>query len=216
MTFASTRRLGRRQLLAALALVGAPRALLAAPAPPVVTILGDSITAGHGLPAADALPAQLQAALARLGVKALVRGAGVSGDTAAAGLARIDFSVQSDTAVCVVALGGNDLLQGIDPRVTRDDLKRILGRLKARGIRAVLCGIEAPRGLNAHFARDFNAIFPALAREERTPLLPNLLKGVASDPALNQPDGIHPNARGVAIIARNLAPVVARTLRGPR
>jgi acyl-CoA thioesterase-1 len=215
MSFASPL-LDRRRLIAALALVAAPRRLLAAAAAPVVTILGDSITAGHGLPAAQALPARLQAALARLRVRAQVRGAGVSGDTAAAGLARVDFSVQADTAVCVVALGGNDLLQGIDPRATRDNLKRILERLKARHIKPVLCGIEAPSAMNAHYARDFNAVFPELAHDEGAPLLPNLLKGVASNPGLNQPDGIHPNARGVEIMARNLAPVVARALKGRR
>src|SRR5580692_5518094 len=97
----------------------------------IVTILGDSITAGLGLPAAAALPAQLGLALARLGAAATVRGAGVSGDTSGDGLARLDFSVQADTAVCLVALGGNDLLQGIDPRVTRANLEAIVRRLKA-------------------------------------------------------------------------------------
>src|ERR1700722_12992569 len=127
----------RRRLILALAASAAPPALAAA-APPVVTILGDSITAGLGLPAAAALPAQLGLALARLGVATTVRGAGVSGDTSGDGLARLDFSVQADTAVCLVALGGNDLLQGIDPKAMRASLDAIVRRLKARRIGVVL------------------------------------------------------------------------------
>src|SRR5580692_3515725 len=128
----------RRGLIAgALALAAAP---VRAAKRPVVTILGDSITAGLGLAAADALPNQLQAALAKLGVPALVRGAGVSGDTTAAGLARLDFSVQADTDLCLVALGGNDLLQGLDPKETRANLTAIVERLKRRRIGVVLSG----------------------------------------------------------------------------
>jgi acyl-CoA thioesterase-1 len=197
--------------LAALALAGTAAAAPARPA--VVTILGDSITAGYGLRAADALPAQLQAALARRGVKAQVRGAGVSGDTTAGGAARVDFSVQPDTRVAVVALGGNDLLQGLSPQAMQANLTRIVRRLKARGVRVVLCGIHAPASLNAGYARDFNAVFPRVARAERVALYPDLLAGVELDRTLNQHDGLHPNARGVRIIAGRLAPVVARALR---
>ena len=205
----------RRRVLAAFAALAlqAPLTAWGKGRPGLVTVLGDSITAGYGLPAEKALPAQLQAALWRLGAEVRVRGAGVSGDTTAGGLARLDFSVQGDTDVCVVALGGNDLLQGLDPRSTRDNLRRILERLKARRIAAVLCGLRAPPGLNAGFARDFNAMFPALARAEGAALYPDLLAGVAQTAGLNQADGIHPNATGVKIIARGLAPVVARILR---
>ena len=182
-------------------------------APPVVTLLGDSITAGYGLRAAAALPARLQVALARMGLPARVRGAGVSGDTTADGLARVDFSVQGDTAVCVVALGGNDLLQGLDPRVTRDNLERIVRRLKARRIAVVLAGLSAPRVIGAAYARDFDAVFPAAARDTGVILYPDLLTGVARNPSLNQADGIHPNPAGVDVIAAQLAPVVARSLR---
>ena len=180
---------------------------------PVVTILGDSITAGYGLKGDEALPAQLAAALARLGLAAAVRGAGVSGDTTAGGLARVDFSVQPDTGLCVVALGGNDLLQGLDPRTTRANLQAIVRRLKARRIGVVLCGLHAPSSLNAGYARDFNAVFPAVARAEGVALYPDLLAGVELDRALNQRDGLHPNPRGVKAIAARLAPVVARALR---
>ncbi len=189
---------------------------MAAPKRPVVTILGDSITAGYGLERADALPAQLQAALQRLGVAAEVRGAGVSGDTTAGGLARVDFSVQPDTALCVVALGGNDLLQGLDPRVTRTNLDRIIRRLQARKIKVLLCGLRAPRRLNAGYERDFDAAFPAAAKAAGVTLYPNLLAGVEQNPGLNQRDGLHPNPKGVKIITSRLAPVIAHALRAAR
>ena len=204
----------RRALLGVLAALTLPRQGWAAGKAPVITILGDSITAGYGLRAGDALPAQLELALARLGLHAVVRGAGVSGDTTAGGLGRVDFSVQSDTALCIVALGGNDLLQGLDPKGARANLDAIVRRLKARRIGVVLCGLEAPRRLNAGFARAFNAVFPAVARAEGVTLYPNLLAGVELAAGLNQGDGIHPNARGVKVIAARLAPVVARALRG--
>ena len=179
----------------------------------VVTILGDSITAGLGLPARDALPNQLHLALERLGIPNLVRGAGVSGDTSAGGLARMDFSVQPDTAVVVVALGGNDLLQGLDPKATRANLEKIIQRLKQRRKGVVLAGISAPPEIGRNYAREFNAIFPSLARSHGVALYPDLLVGVERNRALIQGDGIHPNARGVRIIASRLAPVVARVLK---
>jgi acyl-CoA thioesterase-1 len=202
----------RGWLAGALAATGA----LAAARPPVVTLLGDSITAGYGLRAADALPARLQADLAKLRAPAQVRGAGVSGDTTADGLARVDFSVQGDTAVCVVALGGNDLLQGLDPRVTRANLERIVRRLEARRISVVLAGLTVPRAIGAGYARDFEAVYSAVARDTGAVLYPDLLAGVAHVPGLNQADGIHPDAAGVSIIAARLAPIVARSLRGRR
>lgn len=199
----------RRVLLgAALAL---PGVALAAPRP-VVTLLGDSITAGYGLPASAALPARLQAELGRLRTSALVRGAGVSGDTTAGGLARLDFSVQKDTTVCVVALGGNDLLQGQDPKRTKANLDRIVARLKARRIAVVVAGLKPPSVIGRAYAREFEAVFAAVARAHGAALYPNLLAGVAQTPGLNQKDGFHPNAQGVQVIARGLAPVVARAL----
>ena len=200
-----------RRALFAWPLIAAAGPALAAP-PKVVTVLGDSITAGYGLPAAQAFPAQLQLALAKLGVTALVRAAGVSGDTTAGGLARVDFSVRKDTRLTVVALGANDLLQGQDPKRTRANLDGIIKKLKARRIGVLLAGIAAPVEIGGGYARDFNAIFPGLARANGVPLYPNLLDGVARTPALNQPDGIHPNARGAQIIAARLAPAVAKAL----
>ena len=179
----------------------------------VVTVLGDSITAGLGLPAALALPAQLQIALQGLHNTALVRAAGVSGDTTAGGLARVGFSVQKDTDLCVIALGGNDVLQGVDVAVTKANLAGILDKLKARHIKALLVGLAAPGDLGGAYGREFSAIFPALAKEKHVAVYPNLLEGVALNTNLNQGDGIHPNAEGVLVIARRLAPVVAKALR---
>ncbi|MBL8769759.1 MAG: arylesterase [Phenylobacterium sp.] len=201
-----------RRSLFALPLLAAAGPALAQPRARVVTVLGDSITAGYGLPRAAAFPAQLQAQLAKLGAPARVRAAGVSGDTTAGGLARVDFSVAKDTDVAVVALGANDLLQGQDPKRTRANLDAIIRKLKARRIAVVLTGIEAPVEVGGGYARDFNAVFPALARTHGVAFYPNLLAGVARMPALNQADGIHPNARGAAIIAARLAPTVAKAL----
>jgi acyl-CoA thioesterase-1 len=200
-----------RRLALIMGLAALPAQALAARGK-VVTILGDSITAGLGLPGRDALPNQLHLALERLGVPNIVRGAGASGETTADGAGRMDFSIRPDTAVVLVALGGNDLLQGIDPKTTRANLDRILTRLKARHMGVVLAGMRAPPELGRGYARDFDAVFAGLARTHRVALYPDLLAGVARNRALNQADGIHPNAKGVAIIARGLAPVVAKVL----
>lgn len=200
-----------RRLALAMGLAALPAHALAARGK-VVTILGDSITAGLGLPGRDALPNQLHLALERLGVPNIVRGAGASGETTADGAGRMDFSIRPDTAVVVVALGGNDLLQGFDPKTTRANLDRILTRLKARHMGVVLTGIRAPPELGRGYARDFDAVFAGLARAHNVALYPDLLAGVGRNRALNQSDGIHPNAKGVAIIARGLAPVVAKVL----
>ena len=172
-------RLSRRAALSVLAGLAATPPGLAWAKTPIVTILGDSITAGLGLAAADALPAQLQAALRKLGLAAQVRGAGVSGDTTADGLARVDFSVQSDTDVCLVALGGNDLLQGVDPRDMKTNLLAIVERLKARRIGVVLAGMAAPPERSRSYAQAFDAVFPAVAKAEHVDLYPFLLAGVA-------------------------------------
>lgn len=201
----------RRAVLAGLAAAPASAAF-AAGKPRIVTMLGDSITAGLGLPAAQSLPTQLQAALKARGLNVRVRGAGVSGDTTQAGLARVDFSVQADTDLCLVALGGNDLLQGLDTRRTRNNLAAILKKLKARHIHTMLAGMRAPPAIGAGYARDFSAIFPALAKQYAVPLYPDLLAGVAGVPRLNQRDGIHPNPEGVRLIVQKLAPAVAKAL----
>jgi acyl-CoA thioesterase-1 len=201
-----------RRALVASALAALPASAMAARGA-VVTILGDSITAGLGLPGADALPNQLHLALEKLGIANVTRGAGISGDTTADGAGRMDFSIRPDSAVVVIALGGNDLLRGFDPKTTRENLTKIIERLKQRHMGVVLCGLKAPPQIGAGYAKDFNAVFPSLAAEHHVPLYPDLLAGVARNPALNQSDGIHPNARGVQIIAGRLAPVVAKVLK---
>ena len=205
------RRITRRTLLLAAALA-APTAGWAE-AGKVVTLLGDSIAAGQGLPEAAALPAQLRSALARLGVKVEMRGAGVSGDTTADGLARAERDVLPDTSVCVVELGGNDMLGMVDPREVRANLEKIVVGLQTRRIGVVLAGLSAPLELGLAYVREFDAIFPALARAYGTPICSDLLEGVERISALNQADGIHPNAKGVRVIAEHLAPAVARALR---
>lgn len=203
----------RGLLVLAAAAVLAPRVVAAARPSPTVTILGDSITAGYGLPASQAFPAQLQRALIRLGEPTRVIGAGVSGDTTADGLARLGFSVQPGTSLCIVALGGNDLLRGLDPRVTRRNLQQIVERLKARGVPVLLAGVAAPAVIGPSYARDFDAAFASVAKADRLPFYPNLLAGVYGHPALIQADGIHPNAAGAAVIAQRLAPLALRVLR---
>jgi acyl-CoA thioesterase-1 len=205
----------RTPVLFAVLLAAVPA--LAGPPPPkalpVVTILGDSITAGLGLPASEAAPAQLKAALKAIGVDAVVRGAGVSGDTTAGGLARVDFSVLPDTKVCVVELGANDYLQSVEPKAMQANLTGIVRRLKARHIRVVLTASATPRVGSGSYGRDFDAVFPTVAREEHVALADHLLEGVEDKIALKQADGLHPNAAGVKIIAGRLAAVVARVLR---
>ena len=207
----------RAALGAALTLPVLPTLASAAPArstakpAPVVTVLGDSITTGYGLPSSQALPAQLQRELEALGLRAQVRGAAVNGDTTAGGLRRID-NVRADTDVCVVALGGNDLLTFSEPARVQANLDAIVRRLMGRGVSVVLAGMQAPPELGP-YARAFNAVFPTVARAHSVLLYPSLLAGVMLDRRYNQEDLIHPNAAGVRIIARRLAPVVAAALR---
>ena len=177
----------------------------------IVTLLGDSITAGFGLPSAEALPVRLEEALRAKGLSVRVRGAGVSGDTTGGGLARVGYSVQDDTDLCIVALGGNDMLQGVDPKAVRANLEAIIASLKARDIPVLLAGMRAPPQYGA-YAAEFDCIFEDLARQDDVPAYPFLLEGVALDRRYNQPDGIHPNAQGVRIIAEGLASVVAAAL----
>lgn len=180
----------------------------AAPAQPRIAMLGDSLTAGYGLPAEDALPVQLQAALAAQGAQVTILNAGVSGDTTAGGLARLDWMLEDKPAAVLVALGSNDGLRGIDPAATRANLTQILDRLQAKGVPVMLVGMLAPPNLGPEYGRDFDAAYPALATEKGVPLYPFILDGVVTDPALNQADGIHPNAAGAKIVAERMAPAV--------
>ena len=173
-----------------------------------MVVLGNSLSAGLGLPAAAAFPVRLQKALEAKGIKVDMINAGVSGDTASGGRERLDWSVPEGTEAVILELGANDALRGIDPAVTRAALSDILTRLKARGIAVLLCGMVAPPNYGSDYAARFNAIYPELSKSFGVPLYPFFLEGVAADAKLNQADGIHPTADGVDIIVKNILPTV--------
>ena len=177
----------------------------AADGPVRIVALGDSLTAGLGLPANAAFPARLEQALRAKGIGVEISNAGVSGDTAAGGLARLDWSVPEGTDAVIVELGANDTLRGIDPKVTRQALEEIVRRLRGRGIAVLIAGMRAAPNLGPDYARDFEAIYSDLAARNDLLLYPFFLDGVATDAKLNQRDGLHPTAAGVdAIVARIL------------
>ena len=173
-----------------------------------IVALGDSITTGAGLRAHEALPVRLQAALKAKGIVAEVADAGVSGDTAANGLARLDWAVPDKTDGVIVALGANDMLRGINPAVTRKALDDILRRLGERRIPVLLAGMRAAPNLGADFGKSFESIYPELAAKYGVLLYPFLLDGVAADAKLNQGDGIHPTAAGVDRMVAGILPRV--------
>jgi acyl-CoA thioesterase I len=194
------------------AAVPAGKVAVGAERPLTVVALGDSLTAGYGLPGADAFPSRLQQALADKGVAVKIVNAGVSGDTTAGGLVRLDWSVPDGTDAVILELGANDALRGFDPAVTRKALDAILGRLTARKIPVLLCGMLAPPNLGTEYGRAFNAIYPDLAAQYGAILYPFFLAGVAADPALNQRDGLHPTAAGVAVIVERILPAVEQLI----
>ncbi len=178
-----------------------------------IIVLGDSISAGYGLEYNEAYPVLLESALREAGHRVAVVNAGVSGDTTTGGLARIDFILKQKPSLVIVALGGNDMLRGIDPTVTKQNIDAILARLQAERVAVILAGMRAVGNLGITYQRAFDGIFPELATKYNVPLIPFLLEGIALDPALNQSDGIHPNAKGQQIIAEELMfPVVVRIL----
>jgi acyl-CoA thioesterase I len=180
----------------------------AADSPAKIVVLGDSLSAGLGLPAAAAFPARLEKALKDKGLNVTIDNAGVSGDTASGGLDRLDWSVPVGTQGVILELGANDALRGIDPKLTRAALEEILKRLKARDVAVLLCGMVAPPNYGAEYAAQFNAIFPDLAKTYKVPLYPFFLDNVAANTKLNQADGMHPTAAGVAIIVEHILPAV--------
>lgn len=175
-------------------------------------VLGDSLTAGYGLPQGEAFPVKLEAALRARGFDVSVLNAGVSGDTTAGGLARLDWALADKPTHAIVELGANDGLRGIDPAVTRKNLGAILAKLKAAGIPVLVAGMYAPPNWGKEYAEAFARLFPDLAREHGAALYPFFLDGVAANPSLNQPDGIHPNEKGVAVIVERILPQVVRLL----
>ncbi len=173
-----------------------------------LVVLGDSLSAGLGLPAQDAFPQKLKKALHAKGIVVDMTNAGVSGDTTSGGRDRLDWSVPEGTDGVIVELGANDALRGIAPDLARAALADIVQRLKARKIAVMLCGMLAPPNYGADYAARFNSIYPDLAKQFDVPLYPFFLEGVAADAKLNQPDGIHPTAEGVDIIVGNIMPTV--------
>lgn len=177
-----------------------------------ILAFGDSLTAGYGLAQQDAFPARLEAALKQVGIDASVTNAGVSGDTTSAALQRLDWLLQGPWDLVIVELGANDGLRGVDPALTRNNLARIVERIRKSGATVLLAGMKAPPNLGRDYGAAFNAIFPTIAREQDVRLYPFFLEGVATDPALNLEDGMHPNAKGVAIIVDSMLPSVVKAL----
>jgi acyl-CoA thioesterase-1 len=173
-----------------------------------MVVLGDSLSAGLGLPAPAAFPARLQKALETKGIAVDMINAGVSGDTSSGGRDRLDWSGPEGTEAVILELGANDALRGTDPAVTRAALSDILTRLKARKIAVLMCGMVAPPNYGSDYAARFNSIYPDLAKSFAVPLYPFFLEGVAANRKLNQADGLHPTAEGVDIIVNNILPTV--------
>jgi acyl-CoA thioesterase I len=199
----------------------APRAPIAAaeraPTPdgPRIIVLGDSLTAGLGLDQPLSFPSLIQQRLDAEGYDYAVVNAGVSGDTSAGGLRRLEWAMaEGDPRVLVLALGGNDGLRGLPPEQLEQNLAAIIDQARARGLAVILAGMEAPPNFGADYTSEFRQVYTRLAARYDIPLIPFLLEGVAGDPSLNQPDGIHPNAEGARIIAdlvwQSLQPALLR------
>lgn len=206
-----TSRQPRRLLLVAGLVVFATTAVCAGP-PKTLIFFGDSLTAGHGLadPATQAYPALIQKKIDAAGLPWRVVNAGLSGETSAGGLRRVDWILRQPVDLFVLELGGNDGLRGIPPVTTRANLQAIIDRVRAKdpAARIVLAAIKAPPNMGPEFTRAFDAIFPALARENHIPLIPFLLAGVVEHPGLVQADGIHPTAKGDRIVAQTVWKVI--------
>jgi len=181
-------------------------------APIRIAILGDSLTAGYGVKPAEAIPTRLQAALKAEGRNVEILNHGVSGDTSAGGLDRIDWMLADKPDIVMVELGGNDALRAIDPVTTERNLDAIVAKLKDANVTVWLVGMLAPRNLGPQYAQSFDGIYKSIADKHGLPLYPFILEGVAQNPALNQADGIHPNPKGVDVLVKNLLPFVNRNL----
>lgn len=177
-----------------------------------IAVLGDSLTAGYGLAAAEAFPARLEKSLRSSGHAVTVINAGVSGDTTAGGRARLDWLLAERPDGLIVELGGNDALRGLDPQQTRANLAAILERLQRDQIPVLLAGMRAPRNLGREYTAEFDRIFPELAEQYGLLFYPFFLDGVVGNPRLNQADGIHPTAEGIEVIVTRLFPLVERLL----
>jgi acyl-CoA thioesterase I len=197
---------GFRVFIALCVLTFFPAAALARPL--LIVALGDSLTAGFGLPAEESFPEVLQKALRAKGYDVEVSNAGVSGDTAADGLARFDWAVPDGADAAIVELGANDMLRGLDPAAAEKSLGEILGKLKARHVATLIAGMRAAPNMGADYRARFDAIYGDLARKYDAALYPFFLDGVAADPKLNQKDGLHPTKAGVEVIVAKILPAV--------
>ena len=180
-----------------------------------IVALGDSLTAGYGLPLDEAFPERLQTWLKAHGLDAEIVNAGVSGDTTAGGLARLDWTLAQPADAVLVELGANDALRGLDPKAAYDNLDQILTRIEARKLKVLLLGMKGLSNWGADYANEFDSIYPRLAEKHHVLFYPFFLDGVALDPALNQGDGLHPNAAGVDVIVNRVGPYVLRLLGQP-
>ncbi len=180
--------------------------------PVKILALGTSLTQGYGLPPGTEFPVQLQAALRKGGIEATVINAGVSGDTSAGGLARLDWSLVDKPDVAIVELGSNDMLRGLPPEQTEKNLRAILTRLKSVKVKVLLTGMMAQRNLGADYVKSFDGIYPRLAKEQGVLFYPFMLDGVALNRKLNLADGIHPNPDGVKVIVARMLPLVKKLI----
>ena len=179
-------------------------------APVKILALGSSLTQGYGLPPGTEFTVQLQAALKKAGVDAVITNAGVSGDTSAGGLARLDWSLADHPDAVILELGSNDMLRGIPPAETEKNLRAILDKLKAAHVKVLLTGMHAQRNLGVDYVRQFDAIYPRLAKDANVLFYPFILDGVALNPKLNQADGMHPNPAGVKVMVTRILPMVKK------
>jgi acyl-CoA thioesterase-1 len=182
----------------------------AAATPFKILALGSSLTQGYGLPPGTEFPVQLQAALQKAGIDASVTNAGVSADTSAGGLARLDWSLADRPDAVILELGSNDMLRGVPPAETEKNLRAILTKLKAAHVKVLLTGMHAQRNLGADYVKQFDTIYPRLARDYNVLFYPFFLDGVALNPKLNQADGMHPNPAGVKVIVARMLPYVKK------
>jgi acyl-CoA thioesterase-1 len=207
----------RLKFLTAAIVIASLMSMLLAAAPAMaaqanILVFGDSLSAGFGLPPEQSFPAQLEAKLKAAKIDARVTNAGVSGDTTAGGVARLDAALAAKPTLVILELGANDMLRGIDPKVTREALSEIVRRLKARHIEVLLCGMLAAPNLGPDFGRAFNSIYPELAAANDLVLYPFFLDGVVNNPSLNLGDGLHPTAEGVTRIVSGIMPKVEALL----
>jgi len=214
-----TMRIAFKTIVAALALMLVPQFTLAAGQPVRILALGDSLTAGYGVPEGDAFPTVLEHALKARGLDVSLINAGISGDTSAGGLARLDWSLEdakNPPSAAIVELGANDGLRGLPVDEMAKNLDAILARFKTRGIPVLLTGMKAPRNYGETYAKNFDAVFPQLAKKYGVLFYPFFLDGVVLNTNLLQADGLHPNPKGVDVIVKNMTPMVVRLVQQAR